>query len=294
VKALFRIETDRFYLTWSKVRDEESVPLGGNTPQPGWLVLRSRRDSLQFDDSTWRADVPTEAAHLVEQTTGPRLYEQCDYKLFARAKNGRIHISHRDPLIRQRLSTEEADGIVHGLINFGSQIGRTEFSILINGLPELDFEVEVFPSKLDYASDYESLTAEVQEICTGLALEYLRATYQKGLKIGTPQPTAIEWLVLLRHAADSLEQALQHIAHHPIRGLNREPLTMPAERVKRVDSSIRTAVRRGRGSGQFVKLNNEYQIRRNLEARQARSTLDTPEHRWLATQLSSIRRRVGR
>jgi predicted component of viral defense system (DUF524 family) len=173
-------------------------------------------------------------------------------------------------------------------------LNHAEFSILINGQPELDFEVEVFPSKLDYASDYENLLAEVQEICTGLAFEYLRATYQKGIKTGTPHPTAIEWLVLLRHVADSLEQALHHIAHYPIRGLTREPVTMRAERVKRVDSSIRTAVTRGRGAGQFVKLNSEYQIRQNLQTRQARSTLDTPEHRWLAAQLSSIRRRVGR
>jgi predicted component of viral defense system (DUF524 family) len=294
VKTLFRIETDRFYLTWGKVKDEAPVPFGNTTPQPGWLVLRSRRDSLQFDDSTWRAGVPAEAAHLVKQTAGPRLYEQGDYKLFAKAKNGKIRISHRDPLIRQSLNAEEADSLVHGLINFGSQIGRTEFSILINGQPELDFEVEVFPSKLDYASDYENLLAEVQEICTGLAFEYLRATYQKGLKTGTPQPTAIEWLVLLRHVADSLEQALQHIAHHPIRGLTREPVIMRAELVKRVDSSIRAVVRRGRGSGQFVNLNSGYQIRQNLQARQARSTLDTPEHRWLAVQLSSIRRWVGR
>src|SRR5437879_6168093 len=120
---LFRIETDRVSLTWSKGRDKDPATVPSVSPPPGRLLFQKRRSDLIFENS-WRASVPDAAATDPDQAAGPRLYEQIDYKLYARAKSGRrVSILHRDPVIRRDLSEEENGNVVHGYINFGSQAG---------------------------------------------------------------------------------------------------------------------------------------------------------------------------
>lgn len=293
-RHLFQIETDRLILNCNKPREKEPVSLGGVELPPGQLIIKNRRKNISFGRKTWRASVPEEVANDPKQIVGPRFYEQTDYKLYACAKSdAHVTILHRDPIISRDLSEEDGGRIVHGYINFGSQAGMSEFTVLVDGEPEFDFEVEIFPSKLDYASDYETLLAEVQDILTGLALEYLRSTFKLGRGLRVPQPSHLEWLALLRHIADELETAIKQIAERPFRRLTREAVSTYAERIKRVDSSLRSTIRRGSGSGPLIEFEEGIKVRKRLIERRARSTLDTPEHRWLAAQLNNIRRRIG-
>jgi len=293
--ALFEIETDEVLLTWSKPSEKEPEPLTHVISPPGRLVIRKRRKDLVFLGRTTRTGVPEQAVAITEQTTGPRLYEYTNYKIYVRAKSGtRVSITHRDPFVERDLSEQEEESVVYGNINFGPQVGRSPFSVLVDGRPEFDFEVEVFPSKLDYASDYEKILAEVQEVMTALAMEYLRSTFQLGTTSTVPQPAHLEWLTLLRHVVEDLETALQRIAQQPVRGLTRQPVSVRAERIKRVDSQVRSAIRRGAGSGGFLQIGDDLTVRQRLQERRARPTLDTQEHRWLATQLDSILRRLVR
>jgi hypothetical protein len=182
---------------------------------------------------------------------------------------------------------------VHGVLNFGSQVGRSEFLILASGEGELEFEVEVFPTKLDYWTDYQQLLVEVQDILTSLVLEYLRSTFQMGSATHAPQPTHLEWLTLLRHVVADLEQALLNIARQPVRVTRRSTEVIRSDRIRRVDSHIRRQVLRRAGRGQLVFLPCGVEVRERLVGTLVRPTLDTPEHRWLSSQLSGIRRRLA-
>lgn len=141
-------------------------------------------------------------------------------------------------------------------------------------------------------TDYRQILAEVQDMLTGLALEYLRATFQLGLGFRVPQPTHVEWLSLLRHVMDELERALRYIAAKPVRGLNREPVMARAEKVKRVDTSIRSVLRRGKGTGGVLELGGGVRVRERVTECRARPVLDTLEHRWIARQLKWIHQRI--
>ena len=99
-----------------------------------------------------------------------------------------MRLAHRDPVLLRDMSDEDDGRLALGYVNFGSQVGRSEFTLTVDGVPEVDFRVEVFPTKLDYASDYERLVAEVQEILTGLAVEYLRSTFRLGTSTRTRSP----------------------------------------------------------------------------------------------------------
>lgn len=267
--------------------------VGDTTPPGGRLVVRPLREGLVFGAGTWRCEVPDAVAGRVDDITGPRLFEQTDYTVSVRSREAAVSVEHCDPTLLRDLRSFDNGRMVHGIINFGAHVGRSEFSLRVGGQPEFDFEVEVFPTKLDYASDYEQLLAEVQEILTGLVLEYLRSTFRLGLESAVPRATHLEWFILLRHVVDDLERALRRVASHPQRALTREPLEVQAHRVRRPDTSLRRAVLREWGRGRVVHLAGGLAVPGKLRERRARPTLDTPEHRWLASQLIRIRWRLA-
>jgi hypothetical protein len=283
VSELFRVETDRLLLVWAATRPAQSAAVG-IAPSAGRIIVRPRRGAVQFGQQSRSPD----------RWDAPRLFEQTDYTLFLRSgADAPVSLEHRDPVLLRDLGSSDGGRVVHGRINFGSQIGHSVFTVCVAGDPELDFEVEIFPTKLDYAEDYARLVAETQDILTGLVLEYLRSTFQLGRHLHPPRATHLEWLLLLRHSVDDLERALNQIARHPQWGLTREPQEMHAERIKRADTALRRAVLRGAGSGRSVRVNQELAVRERLQERRARPTLDTPEHRWHAARLTQIRRRLA-
>jgi hypothetical protein len=142
---IFKIETERTELTWSLAEDE-AVDFG---PADGLLAI-SPIDPAARNFQIWREGVPDEVSSNLELQVGPRLFEEIPYSFFLRGKdNQKVELSHRDPTILNGLFSASGGSIVHGSINFRSQIGRSRFSVYVDGQAEYDFDVEVFPSKLD-------------------------------------------------------------------------------------------------------------------------------------------------
>jgi predicted component of viral defense system (DUF524 family) len=294
MRDLFKVQTDRISLTWSLRRDDPVFPAYSSlAPPPGQLRVSPRRNGIVFLADNWRVGVPDEVTGDWQQCVGPRLYEEKDYVFHLHAKTGQtISFTNRDPALIRANEHKESNSI-HGIINFGSQVGLTLFSVALDGMPEFDFEVEVFPTKIDYVSDYEQLTAEIQDISTGLALEYLKSTFKLGLSSTDAHSSLLEWAIFLKHAINDLEQAVAYISRHPHWNIEREAETVRADRLKRTDASVRRAILRGAGSGRFIREGLKFACREKISERTPHSTLDTPEHRWLAHQLRGIRRRLS-
>jgi len=292
LEELFELRTDRVELHFSKSTGKVPAVLpGANTP--GRLAISKERPGLSWE-KIWRQGIPDDIACFSNQIMGPRLFEETDYKIYATCKknDSQVRIVHRDASLLKDLDSGDHGKSVFGHINFRSQVGRTEFRVLVDDVPEFDFEVEVFPTKLDYGSDYEKILADVQDIMTGLAMEYLKSTYQLGTKVDLHKSSNIEWLVLLRNIVDDLERALLYVARRPIRGLKREIETVKVEKIKRIDATVRSAIRCGTGKGDFSALQGGVAIRQQINENRPQPTLNTVEHRWLAGQLNRIRRRL--
>ena len=279
---LFRIETDQTELTWSDKPRPEPVLSAGR------LAITWRRQATTHLE-IWRHGLSAEISNNLKVAVGPCLYEERGYDLLLQSKaQGHAEIRHRDPTILQGLHVS-SNGITHGTVNFRSQIGGSRFSVYVDGKPEYDFEVEIFPSKLDYAADYEVLVADVQEIRTGLVLEYLRSTLQLGFAAETEESSKLEWLLLLRHLIDDLERGLRRIERHPHHRLTREAVATRVEKVRRADAKLSKLIQQGKGYGPKSKITAGLILRARLSERRARITWETPEHRWLASQLTCIR-----
>ncbi|SMC23754.1 hypothetical protein SAMN02746041_01834 [Desulfacinum hydrothermale DSM 13146] len=291
---LFRIETDKVYLRWSGPISSPAYSSWLPEPPPGRLVISLRRHDAVFGTKTWRNEVPTEVANDPSLHIGPRLYEETIYTIYLQSKTAdTVELRHSDPTILRGLNRADDGRTIYGSINFRGQIGRTLFTIYVGGSSEFDFETEIFPSKLDYTTDYKALLADVQDILTALVLEYLKSTFHLAITTPSGTPTQLEWLILLRHVIDKLERGMRYIEQHPHQGLSRERMLVKSHSVRRPDPVIFRAIIQGKGAGPRLRAPGGISIRSKLPEARPRPTLDTPEHRWLAFQLTKIRRELA-
>ena len=294
MEKLFRIETDKADLSWSGPKVNPAYAIWGTQAPLGRLVISLCRPNATFGSNTWRSEVPPHVADNPDLQIGPCLYEETNYTIFLKSKTAdRVELRHRDPTILRGLNKTEENRIIHGIINFKGQVGRSRFTVLVGGKPEFDFEIEIFPSKLDYTSDYETLIADVQDILAALVLEYLQSTFQLGFTVNTRNSTRLEWLTLLRYVIDKLELSLRYIEQHPHRGLSRKALPTRIHLIHKPDSTVLRAVAQGKGSGPQLRTSFGAPIKYKLPERRSCPTLDTSEHRWLALQLNRIRRELA-
>jgi len=288
-EALFRIANERFELSWST-----TSPPAASSPWDPPGLLRVTGDGLKID-RCMSPDRKDPSGPSVAEYEGPRLHEETTYAVYVRSVAGqRLRLLHEDPVVVNQLSTAP-DGAVFGTVNFGSAAGHSRFAVEVEGKTEATFEVEVFPTKLDYASDYHAMVADVQDLATSLALEYLRSTFQFASSTRDPRPVGdLEWVLLLRELIGDLERALRHVARSPRRAIVR-PLDLHASnRVRRPDAAVRASVRKRSGRGPLDQVTDELAVRRHVWSRKATPTLDTAEHRWIATQLRTVRSSLAR
>lgn len=284
--ALFKLATERVSLSWSAPRTLTPRTALGELIPPGGVRVVYARAGAAVSSQSWP-----------QREGGPYLYEQTDYRVLAQSLSGeRIELRHRDPVLLQELDVEDDGLLVHGIINYGSQIGMTRWELWERGQLELAFELEVFPTKLTYREDYDAILSQVQGLLTGLALEYLRATWQSGRvgALGSPSDavTDVEWLTSLRLHIDAMEQALEQIRRQPLRQLQAHQQWTPLSQARATDKGARSALSQGRGQGAWVELEGALRARERILVERAAQSLLTPEQRWVAQRLRMLHRKL--
>jgi predicted component of viral defense system (DUF524 family) len=290
--TLFRVETDRCAIS---VSSRNATPKLASGVKVGILEITPRRDGLTFGDQSFNAALADPVWNPSIERVGPALFEYSEYSVLLQGRGAhKVELHHRDPVLLQTFNNSNIGGSTfYGVLNFGGQIGTSLFSVWVDGRPEIDIELEVFPSKLDYRTDYASLVTQLQQFGTSLALEYLRPTSQFGAASVQEGNTTLEWLTLLGNAVDELEAAFKVINAHPFTGLQPSTRNVRADRLRRASSHTRNEIRRGSLSKSRFVIADDLSIPTHLSERHAEHTLDTPEHRWLAGKLRELRRRLS-
>jgi hypothetical protein len=253
------------------------------------VVEASESESVEVE---WTASDGSERTD--NAGAGPALYEWTQYQVFAESLSGEtLKIEHRDPQLVGRVTPPaHHPELLTGPISFRGQVGMTELRLRSSG-HRVSIQLEVFPTKLDYASDYESLLSEVNAASQALALEYLRATYRSGTETVAEQPSDLEFATLLRHHLSGISRAMRWVAEHPHRRLVREVRLERIERLRRPSRMTKNAIRQGRGSGPWVQLGPGLRAHSRVPGVRAVETLNTPEHRWLKASIAAVNRRLA-
>ncbi|MFP4199764.1 MAG: DUF2357 domain-containing protein, partial [Halanaerobium sp.] len=164
----------------------------------------------------------------------PLFFEYQNYDFYIEAEMP-IELYHPNREIRKSLShPNDNSNILYGSINFGSDIGYSEFEIRSNSQVILTLKLEVFPSKIDYQKDYQQLLEEVNREVYNLAYDFLRKTYQE-MKISEKQNiTEAEFFVIIENIFKDLFKALKRVEESPHHQIIRKRNVRPASRVKKM------------------------------------------------------------
>jgi hypothetical protein len=164
----------------------------------------------------------------------PLFFEYQNYDFYLEAEMP-IEFYHPNREIRESLShPNDTPNVLYGSINFGSDIGYSEFEIRSNSQVILTLKLEVFPSKIDYQKDYNQLLEEVNQEVYNLAYDFLRKTYQE-MKISEKQNiTEAEFFVIIKNIFEDLFKALKRVEESPHHRIIRKRNVRPASRVKKV------------------------------------------------------------
>ncbi|CCU78719.1 conserved hypothetical protein [Halanaerobium saccharolyticum subsp. saccharolyticum DSM 6643] len=164
----------------------------------------------------------------------PLFFEYQNYDFYIEAELP-IELYHPNREIRESLShPNDNPNVLYGSVNFGSDIGYSEFEIRSNSRVILTLKLEVFPSKIDYQKDYNQLLEEVNKEVYNLAYDFLRKTYQE-MKISEKQNiTEAEFFVIIENIFEDLFKALKRVEESPHHRIIRKRNVRPASRVKKV------------------------------------------------------------
>ena len=165
----------------------------------------------------------------------PLFFEYQNYDFYIEASQA-IEFYHPNREIRESLShPNNNDNILYGSINFGSDIGYSEFEIRSNNTALLSLKLEVFPSKIDYQKDYQQLISEVNQEVYNLAYDFLRKTYQNMKIAEENNATEAEFFVIIKNIFDDLFKAFRRIEESPHHRIIKKRNVRPAARVKSIN-----------------------------------------------------------
>lgn len=105
--------------------------------------------------------------------------------------------------------------VLMGNLYFPNEVGLSTFEIRENNQTKLSVTLEIFPTKLDYRSDYVKLLEEVNDEIYNLAFHFIRRTYlgAKAKLEGTP--SRAEFYRLMQSHFQKLYEAIDRIESQP-------------------------------------------------------------------------------
>lgn len=172
----------------------------------------------------------------------PLFFEQQRYEIIIDAAEGcHVFFWHDNLNIRNKVSRiGRRENMLSGIISFGNEIGLSDFVIQIDGVNYLRLVVEVFPTKISYREDYQTIVADVTEEIYNIVFDFLKKTYlgyQQSDHIGN---SPVEFFAIIRKIFNDFLKAADMILATPHHVLKTYREILPDYKVKRVDTqSIR-------------------------------------------------------
>jgi hypothetical protein len=184
------IECNNLETTFAKAQKKQSQILSATS----YSVSLGEISIYNFE-SRQLEKLPTDKSH-------PLIFENKDYFVGITFKE---KMSIKTPYVYSKLKEVEEKffyreelGFLAGTINFGNDLGKSNLILKYtkdNLFQEINFEFEVFPTKLNYRSDYEKIVSDIESEYPYLVLDFLKKTYTTFKTGNSPNTDLIWWQV---------------------------------------------------------------------------------------------------
>lgn len=183
----------------------------------------------------------------------------------------------------------DSDELVCGIINFGNNIGFSDFEIRLDGQHVLTVRVEVYPIKISYKEDYRAIMKDVSSEIYAVAFDFLKKTYQS-MRIGdTESATPAEFFQIISIIFGDFVKAANKITSVPHHKLITTHEIQPWHKVRRIDGNTRQWLIKH--PGVLMRSGDGFVAEKALATRKE-ITYDTIENRFAKCILQSTVKRL--
>lgn len=287
---LISIETDAFELVIKGKAEHPQFP--GVTYSQKVAHFRCRYFGKRLTIFKKGLPVPVDSSN-VDLSIEPLFFEQQDYVFYAKANNpdAVLNFYHANPHVRAGIDhpTPNDQNVLFGGLNFDNDIGFSDFILKIGDDAVLFFTLEVFPSKIDYFSDYQALMADVMAETYSLIFDFLKKTY-RDFGVGHQAISSpAEFFAILKEIYDKFRLSVDIILSQPHHELIKEYDLRDSFKIRSTDRRCENWLvahpeHVDQGPGDFY-------VDKCLEVRK-RVTVDTRENRMTKFILASVLRKI--
>lgn len=188
-----------------------------------------------------------ESKSLVElnsDKTYPLIFENKDYFIGITFKNKALvqspYIYSKLKEVEEKFFYREELGFLAGTINFGNDLGKSNLIARYtkeNILQEINFQFEVFPTKLNYRSDYEKIVSDIEKEYPYLVLDFLKKTYTS-FKTGHSPNTDLIWWQVFGGLYNEFIQSSKFILNKPHSRIIRQTKYVKADRINKWTTTL--------------------------------------------------------
>lgn len=181
---------------------------------------------------------------LIDSKTYPLIFENKDYFVGitfndkAAIKSPYIYSKLKE--VEEKFFYREDLGFLAGTINFGNDLGKSNLVLRYtkdNTFHEINLEFEVFPTKLNFRSDYEKIVSDIEKEYPYLVLDFLKKTYTSFKSGNTSNTDLIWWQVFGGLYSDFLHSS-KFILNKPHSRIIRQTKYLKADRIQKWTSAI--------------------------------------------------------
>lgn len=223
----------------------------------------------------------------------PLFFEQTDYVVTIKARNAEVlEFQSNSPLVEERIGRvlDDDASLLSGVINFGNNVGFSDFIVIANGKTVLSIRIEVYPTKVTYKEDYQEMMADINNMVSESVLDFMKKTYQVFVPDHKRNEVPAVFFTILQTIYDKYLQAANRIISVPHHKLISEHEIVPYYKAKRTDSRSEKWLQK---HPKYLKRNGDaILVDRVLSARK-QITYDTQENRLVKFMLRSTIRRIN-
>lgn len=185
-------------------------------------------------------NVPSRSlAPLVTDSSHPLIFENKEYFVDITFKNKETistpYIYSRLKAVEERFFYREGPGFLSGVVNFGNDLGQSNLALRYtkeNQQREIRFQFEVFPTKLNYRSDYDRIVADIEQQYPYLVLDFLKKTYTFFHTGSSPNTDLIWWQIFGGLYADFIH-SVKFILNKPHSRIIKQTRYVKAEQINK-------------------------------------------------------------
>jgi hypothetical protein len=226
------IECNNLETTFNKAQKKQSQILTATS----YLVNEGNISIHNFESKS--------LVQLNSDKTYPLIFENKDYFIGITFKNKALvqspYIYSKLKEVEEKFFYREELGFLAGTINFGNDLGKSNLIVRYtkgNILQEINFQFEVFPTKLNYRSDYEKIVSDIEKEYPYLVLDFLKKTYTS-FKTGHSPNTDLIWWQVFGGLYNEFIQSSKFILNKPHSRIIRQTKYVKADRINKWTTTL--------------------------------------------------------